>query len=304
MLHGADAWHHLLRTAVGLNSALPGERDVLEQFQAAHRLADRAGTAGPSARRLVDNVSAFTRDLRRATAWGRYDPDYAYAALSRMWTSKQLDFPRCRVVVIGGSTTSAGVLRALRDRFNVPAGQLTLFYRGHKHGGHLKILLKAIGGGRRVRVQSYAEPRVIGAVAEADVVIFGVDREEPVLDADRIRRCRDWTAQPLTVCDFNMFGSTTGLESIEGVTLYDAGRLEAEAKAFADDMCASEEFAHAVHEAESWIVDHALTSDTSREDGIILSAAHADVMREPKNPGWRSPSGLDAGAEIPCQAAR
>ncbi len=299
VLHGADAWHHLLRTAVGLNSALPGERDVLEQFQAAHRLADRAGTAGPLARRLVDNVSAFTRELRRATAWGRYDPDYAYAALSRIGIPKQLEFPRCRVVVIGGSTTSAGVLRALRDRFNVPAGQLTLLYRGHKHGGHLKILRKAIGGGRRIRVQSYADPRVFEAVADADVVIFGVDREEPVLNADRIRRFRDWTARKLTVCDFNMFGSTSGLKSIEGVTLYDARRLEAEAKVFADDMCASEEFSHAVHEAESWIVDSALTPDISRKDGMILSAAHADVIREPKNPGWTPAFEVDAGAEVP-----
>ena len=45
VLVGADAWHHLMRTAVGLNSGLHGDRDVLDQLQTAQRVAPGADTA-------------------------------------------------------------------------------------------------------------------------------------------------------------------------------------------------------------------------------------------------------------------
>lgn len=264
VLYGVEAWHHLLRTAVGLGSSLPGETDVLAQLRAAHRLADRAGTAGPLTRRLAEDVSTLAQELRESTEWGRYDPDYCYAALNRIVEMGALDLTSCRIAIIGGSTTSATALHTLRERFDVPDRNLKLLYRGHKHGGHLKLLRRAIGNGRRVRVQSYDEAGVTRHLADADVIVFGVDREEPVLDAGRLRTCRDWIARPLTIFDFNMFGSTTGLDELEGVTLYDARCLEAEAEAFADQMCASEDFTCAVEAAEAWIIERALPSGTDQ----------------------------------------
>ena len=273
VLYGVAAWHHLLRTASGLNSSLPGERDVLEQLQGAHRLAERSGTAGPLTRCLLDDLLAFERDIRGCSEWGRYSPDYTYAALSRIAVRTRLDFAALKIVVVGGSTTSAAVLRTLIERFDVPGRQLTLLYRGHKHGGQVKMLRKAIGGGRRVRVQSYAEQSVTRAIADADVVVFGIDREEPVLDAGRLRACRDFVARPLTVFDFNMFGSTTGIGTLEGVALHDAKRLEAEVTAFADEMCAAGAFAQAVEAVERSVIEHISTVDPPSGDDAERCAA-------------------------------
>lgn len=281
VLYGVDAWHHLLRTAAGLCSGLPGERDILEQFRAAHRLAERTGTAGPRARRLLSDVLTNTGDLRKATAWGRYDPDYGSVALSRIVAEAHLDLTQCRIAVIGGSTTSAAVLQALRERFEVPSRQLTLIYRGHKRGGQIKLLRRAVGNGRRIRVQSYAEPSVVRAIAAADVVVFGGDSDEPVLDAAQIRRGRDWIARPLTVLDFNMFGSTTGLQTVEGVTLYDARRLEVEVTAFADEMCESGEFTLAVQAAETWIIEHALAVGAGHREGSFVEAMPDGIVPRP-----------------------
>jgi hypothetical protein len=116
-------------------------------------------------------------------------------------------------------------------------------------------LRKAIGNGKRIRVQSYAERQVRQAIADADIVFFGIDRNEPVLDAEEIRECRDFTSRPLTVIDFNTFGSTTGLETIPGVTLVDAVALDDAVAAFADAMCATESFVHAVRGAEERIIE-------------------------------------------------
>jgi ferrochelatase len=256
VLHGADAWHHLMRTSAGLNSGLPGEREVLQQFQGAHRLAERAGTTGPLADRLLKELLKCERELRGQTNWGQFEPDYCHASISRVVQSTGLDLADSRCVVIGGSTTSCAVIEVLADRFDVRRRDLTLLHRGHGHGGHLKMLRRAIGNGRRVRVHSYSEKSVIQAIAEADVVFFGLDHKEPVLDWEQIRHCRDYSARPLTIVDFNMFGSTAGIEDLDGVRLWKADDLERAVAAFADDMCGSEQFVRATTEAELWILDH------------------------------------------------
>lgn len=250
VLHGAAAWTHLLRTAVGLNSTLPGERDILDQLHAAHRLAQCPGAVGPISAKLLADVEVLERDLRERTDWGRFEPDYCYASLSRVFAPLDLDIAGCRCLVIGGSTTSASVLRTLIDRFDVPSRQLTLLYRGHKRGGQIKLLRKAIGNGKRTRVQSYCEPGVTEAIAKADVVFFGIDSDQPVVDAARIRQCRDLADRPLTIVDFNMHGSTRGLDDVDGVHVITAQQLETAVTAFADEMCGTERFANAVSDVE------------------------------------------------------
>jgi ferrochelatase len=252
VLFGKEAWHHLARTAAGLNSGLPGDADVVEQLQTAHRVAEAAGTTGPRLKRLLDEATALVESVRGETEWGRHDPGYCLATISRIRQAAGLDLPVCRQVVIGGSTTSCSVLHTLRDRFEVNQRQMTLVYRSHR-GGQMKLLRKAIGGGRRLRAQVYTEQAVIKAIAEADVVYFGIDSDEPVLTADDLRGARDFSARPLTVIDFNTFGSTTGLESIDGVTVWNASRLEEEVAAYAEEMSGRNGFAAAVEEAESWI---------------------------------------------------
>ena len=255
LLFGAEVWQHLMRTAAGLNSRLPGDRDVVDQLRAASRLAERANTAGPLARRLVREVIALERDLRAETPWGKFDPGYCFAALSRIVESSGLDLADARVVVVGGSTTSRSALAALTQRFQVPDRQLTLVYRGHS-GGHMKLIRKAIGQGRRLRVQDYSEDAAIRAILDADVAIFGIDRSEPVLDAARVLPRRDSIARPFTIIDFNTFGSTKGLAARAGVTLWPADRIDREVQKFAEVMCALPEFSRAVDAAESWILEH------------------------------------------------
>ncbi len=256
VLHGSAAWHHLLRTAAGLNSGLPGEREVLEQLDAARRVAERAGTAGPLLNGLVSAISDSERRLRAQTPWGRFQPDYCAASLARIAWSTDLDLHTCRCVVIGGSTTSCGVLKVLGQRFGVPARQLTLLHRGHGHCGQLKVLRKAIGGGRRIRVNRYDEEAVIREIAGADAVFFGIDSRAPVLRAQDIRGRRDFSERPLAMIDFNTFGSTVGMEELVGVQLWDAETLENAVAEYAEIMCRHDSFALAADSAESWIRDH------------------------------------------------
>jgi ferrochelatase len=252
VLFGVEAWHHLMRTSAGLNSGLPGDRDVAEQLQTAFRVAEHAGTTGPRAARLVQDAMALQRDIREKTHWRDYSPGYCLAAMSRIRDLTGLDLVESRHVVIGGSTTSCSVIETLTGGFSVSQRQICLAYRSHK-GGQIKQLRTAMGNGARLRVQSYAEESVIHAIADADGVEFGIDRNEPVLNAAQIRKARDFSKRPLAVIDFNTFGSTRGLEAIEGVTVWSAARLEHEVRQYAEAMCGDEAFGQAVDEVEEWI---------------------------------------------------
>ncbi len=255
VLCGTDAWQHLVRTVSGLNSGLPGDRDIVDQLQQALNVADRAGTAGLLTIQLIHDAMTIEDRLREETDWGDFDPGYCYAAMFNLVESKQLVLSDKKLLVIGGSTTSRNILSALTCRFDISTRQLTLAYRGHG-GGQIKRLRKAIGNGARLRVGSYAEPAVLKAIADADIVFFGIDRDEPVLSGEQIRDLRDFSARGLTVVDFNTFHSTTGIEAISGVTMIDAEQLDESVQAYASAMCDLPEFVCAVREAENWIVKH------------------------------------------------
>ena len=292
---GKDALHHLLRTAAGLNSSLPGERDVLDQLSAAGRLADHAGATGLRTQRLLARVVTVEKALREDTAWGQFEPDYCHVALQQIAEAEQIDFAPSRIVVIGGSTTSASVIRTLINRLGVPSRQLTLMYRGHKKGGQLKLLRRAIGSGRRIRVQTYGEESVIREIATADVLVFGVDRSEPILDAKRLRECRGDNSKPLTIIDFNTFGSTVGLEDSDSVRLYTLPRLDAEVDACADRMCDTEPFARAVAEAEEWLAEHGLNGRKPEAGPLPMS-----VPRDQSLDGaWSTTAPPDNGSGRP-----
>ncbi|MFQ5462867.1 MAG: ferrochelatase [Phycisphaerae bacterium] len=295
VLVGRDARWHLMRTAVGLNSSLPGERDVLDQFKAAHRLAARAGAAGPLCASLLKEVVDAEQQLRTTTDWGRFDPDYCHIAMKRIAEEECIDFAECRIVVVGGSTTSASVCSTLIKRFHVSGRQLTLLHRGHKHGGHLKLLRQAIGNGRRLRVQSYSEDRVLRACCEAGLVVFGTDRAEPILNADHLHRYRADRSKPLVVVDFNSFGSTEGVAASGRVRLCTHEDINANVRAHADALCRGEAFQNAARHAEAWVACQ-ITGGAKH----LLCAAGGG--RERERPGAATAAGLGSRGMVAARS--
>jgi protoporphyrin/coproporphyrin ferrochelatase len=252
LLFGANAWHHLMRTISGLNSGLPGDKDIVDQFLTAFQLAENARSAGPHARALSQHATDIAARVRTETGWGRLDPGYCYAALQQIEGQLPLRLANARHVVIGGSTTSRSILETLYDQFGVKEPSVTFVYRTHQ-GGNMKLLRKAVRHGRRLRVQRYDDPAVLAAITDADVLFFGIDRDEPVLTAEMLQRLRDFNERPLVIIDFNTAGSTAGVAELQGVTLWDATGLETAVQAHADEMCRSHEFPDILQEAEQWI---------------------------------------------------
>jgi protoheme ferro-lyase/glutamyl-tRNA reductase len=251
VLFGVEGWHHLMRTACGLNSALPGDMDVVAQLQTSCRMAERIGTAGSRAINLVESAVALAEELRENTNWQRFSRGFCAAALSRVHDLTGADLDRSRHVVIGGSATSRSVLSTLSERFHVPHRQMTLVYRDHH--GQMKLMRSAIGNGSRLRVHSYSDHSVIRAIAEADFVFFGIDHAEPVLSVEMLAGERDFSKRPLVVIDFNDSGSVVDLDTIKGVSVWTAEDLERAVESYAEAMCADSQFSIAEEKAEHWI---------------------------------------------------
>lgn len=254
VLEGPQARHHLLRTACGLNSDLPGDRDVASQLLAALRRAESAGTAAAAVGEVVEDATRVVDDVNRRTAFGTFSTGYCAAALTRVFEAEGLAPASLRHVTVGGSTTSRSVLETLRADHRVPQAQLAAVYRDHH--GQMKQLRAALGGGRRLRVHAYSDERVLDAVADADVVYLGLDQSEPVFDEGTLRGLRDFEARPLTLVDFNAFGSLGAPSAPAGVRIWSAAELDDAVAAHAAITTTRTGFAAALGEAEAWIARH------------------------------------------------
>jgi glutamyl-tRNA reductase len=259
VLHGAQARHHLLRTACGLNSDLPGDRDVAAQLLAALRRAQSAGTAAAGALEVVEDAVSLVRDVNAHTTFGRFSIGYCAAALTRVCEADGLLPASLRHATIGGSTTSRSVLQALRADHHVPTAQLTAVYR--EHHGQMKQLRAALGSGRRLRVHSYADERVLCTIADTDVVYLGIDQADPVLEARSLAGLRDFRVRPLTLVDFNAFGSLGASAAPEGVRIWSAAEIDDAVAAHAAITTSRSGFAAALGEAEAWIARHVAGRD-------------------------------------------
>jgi glutamyl-tRNA reductase len=250
-LEGCQLWHHLMRTACGLNSRLPGDLDVTAQLETAVHFAQSAGAAGGRAATLLERVLRVADDVGRATEWGAFRAGYCRAALGQLRDPQQVSWDRCTHVVIGGSTTSRSIINTLVDVYQVPQPQITLVYRGHH--GQWKLLRAALGDGRRLRVQAYTDAEILQAVAAADVVYFGLDVAGPVLEPAAINRLRDFRRRPLLLVDFNSLGSVGCSSPAPGITLCSAPQLDAAVTRYADTLRRQPEFCRAAQAADRWI---------------------------------------------------
>lgn len=274
VLHGVDVWHHLLRSAAGFHSSLPGDTEILEQLQSAQRMAHHVKASGKTVEILLGKVHSIVRQLRQTTSWGRFSCQYCYAALCNLIDKEICKVKHSQIVVIGGSTTSRSILQILVERFDVPSENLTLIYRGGGRRRLMKLLRRVIGRGRQLLVHKYHEPAVASAIANADVVLLGVDRKEPILTSSNIGGLRDYTVRPLTIVDFNTFSSCEeSISDIAGITVINAAQLEAEVARYADALFDNDELHEGVEAAER-IIEAEVRAVKS--NGEALQANHSN----------------------------
>jgi len=219
----------------------------------------------------VDRALALAREAHADPGWSRFSTGFCAAALARICEVDGLCPDRFEHVVIGGSTTSRSILTTLVEEHGVPHRQLTLIYRDHH--GQMKQLRAALGMGRRLRVHAYGDDAVLRAIAAADVVYFGIDQAEPVLDASVLRSLRAGAPRPLTLVDFNSFGSIACPGELGDVTLWSAKELDEAVAAHAAVTMTRSGFAEALAGIEDRILEKLATAGAVLDPGATPRAA-------------------------------
>ena len=199
----------------------------------------------------MEQAAELTEAVRSETSWGGYATSYCHTALTGIERESAVRMDLGNHVVIGGSTTSHSILRTLAEEYGVHGRRKTVVYRCHH--GQMKLLRNALGDGRRLRVHAYSEESVIEAIAEADFVYFGIDHPDPVLDTKVLADLRDFGERPLLIMDFNSFGSMTGTDVPEGVSLWTSAEIDTVVTDRAADLASTDGFLAAVEEAGAWI---------------------------------------------------
>ncbi|MCH4561586.1 MULTISPECIES: glutamyl-tRNA reductase [Halomonas] len=170
-----DAARHLMRVAVGLDSMVLGEPQILGQLKDAYQSARQAKGLGGELERLFQHTFAVAKQVRTETGIGRNPVSVAYAAVSlasRIFD----DFSRSRALLIGAGETIELVARHLHE---AGVRQLTVANRTRERA---ERLAGALGG------QAITLDEIPAALERSDIVISSTAAPLPILGKGMVER--------------------------------------------------------------------------------------------------------------------
>ncbi|PMR79426.1 glutamyl-tRNA reductase [Halomonas urumqiensis] len=170
-----DAARHLMRVAVGLDSMVLGEPQILGQLKEAYQASRRAKGLGRELECLFQHTFAVAKQVRTETGIGRNPVSVAYAAVSlasRIFD----DFGRAKALLIGAGETIELVARHLHE---AGVRQLTVANRTRERA---EILAGPLAG-RAVTLDEIPD-----ALVDADIVISSTAAPLPILGKGMVER--------------------------------------------------------------------------------------------------------------------
>lgn len=165
---GLDSAEHLFRVAAGLESLIVGEDQILGQVREAFKVAQDAGTVGPSLTLLFERALAAGKKARARTRINRGAVSVGSAAVD---LSAELlgGLAGRRVLLVGTGEMAGLVVRSLAGR----GASLTVV--AHSDLERARKLAAPLGG------QGVPFEELAARVAESDVVVAATAAPEPVL---------------------------------------------------------------------------------------------------------------------------
>ena len=170
-----DAARHLMRVAVGLDSMVLGEPQILGQLKDAYQQARQANGLGGELERLFQHTFAVAKQVRTETGIGKNPVSVAYAAVS-MASRIFDDFSRARALLIGAGETIELVARHLHE---AGVRHLTVANRTRERAE----LVSAPLGGSAITL-----PEIPEALEQADIVISSTASPLPILGKGMVER--------------------------------------------------------------------------------------------------------------------
>ena len=213
----AEAAHHLLRVAAGLESLLPGEAQIIGQVREAYEVASAAGATGPVLSRLFEHALHCGKQVRTDTGVGTL-PAAIPAAAAALAERVVGNLEGKRILVIG-----AGKMGELAATSFLARGAERVFVANHRLERAERLAARF--GGVAVPFERIGEE-----LARADVVLSSTRCPETILHAEEVAAVLPGRGRPLLLVDIAVPRDLDpAIADLDGATLYDLDALGPEA---------------------------------------------------------------------------
>ena len=174
---------HLFKVAAGLESAVPGETEVLGQVRRSMERAADEGTIGTSLTSLFRAAVSAGRKVRTETAISRGTMSFSHAAVEMADAHLAGDMVGAKVVVLGAGDLGAGVLGALVDtRRDVTPAEVVLLNRTVDTASDL-----VAGIDTTIELRFAGLEDLATELSGARLLITAVEAEAPIVTTDHIQ---------------------------------------------------------------------------------------------------------------------
>lgn len=244
VLYAEEAKLQILRTYCGLNSGLVGEDEICMQFEISFRQTHHMGYLGSNGLLLLDEAKSLRRlidtqvQLERASYCG-----VAISSALEKFQSKEYK----NVIVMGsGSTAHQACLSLVKFGFSVE--NITLLHRISSSS----VQVTAIKASPELEMMKcnrakygYHTDRVKALVADADLIVFGIDSRLPSLHFTKHYKTAiiDFSSKPS--CSFDEDACLDNYTS--------SSELDAFVRAYSASRMNDEEFSYKLRLAEEMI---------------------------------------------------
>ncbi|MBC8085732.1 MAG: glutamyl-tRNA reductase [Phycisphaerae bacterium] len=266
-----SASRHAIRVAVGLESQVLGDGQILGQVRRAYAEASAERATGPVLHRLFESALRAGKRVQANTQLGS-GKNSVGAQAAALCVRRFGQLTHTRIVILGCGKTGERVARQL-SKFG--ARDLVFINRTEGRAAELAAELK----GRSASLETAHTE-----IAMADIAIVATGSEVPIIIAESLAQARSNCATncyPLLLVDLSMPRNVSvTAAALEGVTLVDLDALQPQVAATEQQRRTAVPAAEAIVETELHEFSEWLAASTAREAIRPLREALADVCRK------------------------
>jgi len=217
-----DVAVHLFSVASGLESAVPGEGEVLGQVRRALERAQDERVSGPVLAELFRHAVQTGKRVRTETAIARGTTSFSHAAVELAETRRAGGLAGTSVAVVGAGAMGSGVLQALVSlpEERRPAEVVLV----NRTAARAEALVRTVP--ETLSVRSAATGDLPAVLVGADVVVAAVEAGSHVIHATHVAPRGSRSDRPVLVVDLGVPRNVDpAAGGVPGVTLLDMDHL-------------------------------------------------------------------------------
>jgi len=237
-----DVADHLFAVAAGLESAVPGESEVLGQVRRAFERAQRESVSGPILAELFRHALRTGKRVRSETGIARGTTSFSHAAVG-MAVKTRGTLVGTTTLVIGAGEVGSGVAQALAGL--APERRPAEIVVTNRTAERADALVAKLGETEGLRVVRFDD---LGAtVAGADVVVTALDGAPQLLAAATLAPTGSREGRPLLVVDLGMPRNIDpAARAVAGLTVLDMDDISSSVTQALEDRGAETEEARGI----------------------------------------------------------